>query len=401
MTPMNLKSNSKIKYLVGEENILLKPTSPYLEIVCDLLNELSSSLMKNKIAQQYPDVISFAFWCRRSNIIKLKEKFFLNKNRLGLGIIFHITPSNIPVNFAFSFVFGLLSGNSNIVRVSSKEFEQTRVICESLNEVFKQEKFEMLKKMNVFVKYERDDEITSYFSEISNGRIIWGGDKTIYHIKKLLTSPRCIDIAFSDRFSFCIIDSESILKLEDKQFERLIEGFYNDTFLMDQNACSSPHLVIWTGKNKELAKEKFWNTLYLKVKEKYSLSFVNSVDKYTQFCENAIDLDVKKDLKKYENYLYILNLDSLIEELENHHGKFGYFFEYVTDDLNDLIKIINNKYQTLTYFGIDNKKLKDFVIDNYLMGIDRIVPIGKALDINVIWDGYDIITNLSRIIEVK
>ena len=46
---------------------------------------------------------------------------------------------------------------------------------------------------------------------------------------------------------------------------------------MDQNACSSPHLVIWTGKNKVLAKEKFWNTLYLKVKEKYSLSFVKTI----------------------------------------------------------------------------------------------------------------------------
>lgn len=36
----------------------------------------------------------------------------------------------------------------------------------------------------------------------------------------------------------------------------------------------------------------------------------------------------------------------------------GIFYEYITDDLNDLIKIINNKYQTLTYFGIDNKKLR-------------------------------------------
>ena len=35
-------------------------------------------------------------------------------------MIFHITPSNIPTNFAYSFIFGLLTGNSNIVKVPTK-----------------------------------------------------------------------------------------------------------------------------------------------------------------------------------------------------------------------------------------------------------------------------------------
>ena len=34
-------------------------------------------------------------------------------------------------------------------------------------------------------------------------------------------------------------------------------------------------------------------------------------------------------------------------------------------------------------------------------GIDRIVPIGQALDINFHWDGYDINKVLTRIIELK
>jgi hypothetical protein len=55
----------------------------------------------------------------------------------------------------------------------------------------------------------------------------------------------------------------------------------------------------------------------------------------------------------------------------------------------------------MTYFGVDKTYLLDFVVKNRLAGIDRIVPVGNALDIDVIWDGYDIVKSLSRIIDVK
>jgi hypothetical protein len=68
-------------------------------------------------------------------------------------------------------------------------------------------------------------------------------------------------------------------------------------------------------------------------------------------------------------------------------------------ELNEIIHIISNKFQTLTYFGLNKLSLKDFVIDNKLNGIDRIVPIGQALDISLTWDGFGIIESLSRIVD--
>ena len=35
------------------------------------------------------------------------------------------------------------------------------------------------------------------------------------------------------------------------------------------------------------------------------------------------------------------------------------------------------------------------------MGIDRIVPVGQALDIGLVWDGYNIDKFLTRIIDLK
>ena len=91
----------------------------------------------------------------------------------------------------------------------------------------------------------------------------------------------------------------------------------------------------------------------------------------------------------------------MFDNIDSLRGKFGYFFEHNTDDINKIAHIINTKYQTLTYFGLDKSYLLDFVIRNRLSGIDRIVPVGKALDMDVMWDGYDIVRSLSRIIDVK
>lgn len=399
---MNLKQNNQgIEYLVGSSTIQVTPQEPYSNLSCEFLNDLSISLRNHKKIREFPDVMAFAFWCRNSNINKLREEFKEDKVRLGLGLVFHIAPSNVPINFAFSFVFGLLSGNTNIVRVPSKDFPQVYIICSAIKKLLNTKQYTRISDTTAFVKYARNDAVTAEYSKECNARIIWGGDSTIWNIRKLPVPTRCIDIAFADRYSFSIIDAEAILGINDFDLKRVVEGFYNDTYLMDQNACSSPHLVIWLGKDKAEAQNKFWNSLYIKVKNDYELTPVTAVDKYTLLCENSIELDSVIEFKKFDNLLYVLKMDKLSKDIEKYHGKFGHFFEYESGSLDEIAFIVNNKYQTLTYYGIEKAKLLDFVTDNTLLGIDRIVPVGQAMDMTVIWDGYDIVRNLSRIVDIR
>lgn len=393
--------NDNVTYLVGNQTVSTCPLVPYDALLCEFLNNLSSELRSCKEAAAYPDIMAFAFWCRKANIAKLKADFEDGKARLGLGLVFHITPSNVPINFAFSFVFGLLSGNANIVRVPSKPFLQIGIICAVINRLFCDDKYGEIKAMTAFVKYEQNDEITGIFSANCNARIIWGGDVTIRNIRKLPIPERGVEIAFSDRYSFCVIDAPSVIKLDEAELKRLAESFYNDTYLMDQNACSSPHLIVWLGEEKEAAKERFWMAVYRIVAEKYQLAAVNAVDKYTLLCHNAIELNNIRGFKKHSNHVYRIAIDSLPDNMDTLRGKCGYFYEYDTYDIDSIAHIINSKYQTLTYFGLDKSQLLDFVVKNRLSGIDRIVPVGKALDMGVIWDGYDIVKSLSRIIDVK
>ena len=64
-----------------------------------------------------------------------------------------------------------------------------------------------------------------------------------------------------------------------------------------------------------------------------------------------------------------------------------------------IIPIITNDVQTITYFGINKDEIKNLIIDNGLLGIDRVVPIGRAFDMGPFWDGFDVIQSLSRTIE--
>jgi len=396
--------SDKLQYLVGryERFVGARPLKPYDDLTCAFLADLSECLLSGDI-RRYPDVASFAYWCRRANVARLRAAFENDEARLGLGVVFHVTPANVPINFAFSYAFSLLAGNSSVVRAPTKPFPQTAIVCNALQQLFSHPKHQTVADMTVFARYERDDGITAAFSAVCNARVVWGGDQTIKSMRAILLPERSIEVVFADRYSACVIDGTALVHARGQAIEKLAQDFYNDTYVLDQNACSSPHLVVWLGKGEaiEKAKEKFWDHVYDLAVSRYELQPISAVDKYTLMCRNAIDVPAAVSTKDHGNYVYRVALDSLPKNVDTLRGQCGYFYEYTTDHIDELAAVINARYQTLTYFGCDNSQLLDFVMRNRLTGIDRIVPVGLALDIGIKWDGYDIVRTLSRVIEVR
>lgn len=385
-----------IDYLIGSCNICNLPMQPCNPDILDFISRLSEFLRKDASAKTYPDVMSLAFWCRKSNIAKISKNLIHKEIRLGRGLTFHIAPSNIPVNFAFSFLFSLLAGNANIVRVPTKPFPQIDIICNAIQEILKS--FPEIEKRTAFVRYIADEEQTIDFSMQADTRMIWGGDETISFIRKLPTKPRCIDIVFADRYSLAILNGESILNASEQEIRRLAENFYNDTWLMDQNACSSPQIILWHKDIKE-ARERFWEAAKIYAANCYHIQAASAVDKLTQACSDAINIEGIKEIKLVGSLLYRAELEYLpSSNLENFRGYCGYFYECPIKSLDEFINLITEKMQSLIYYREDPDILRKIVIDNQLRGIDRIVPVGKAMDIGPIWDGYDILGMLSRII---
>ena len=103
----------------------------------------------------------------------------------------------------------------------------------------------------------------------------------------------------------------------------------------------------------------------------------------------------------YGSQIYTVLLKKLDKDNHKLRGKWGFFYEYNTNDINKIKSFINPRYQTLTYFGLEKNTLSKFVLSNKLRGIDRVVPIGQALDMNFFWDGYDINKILTRVVEIR
>ena len=47
----------------------------------------------------------------------------------------------MPVNFIYSFAFGIISGNSNVIKVSEKNFDQVNIFINCFNKISKRKKF--------------------------------------------------------------------------------------------------------------------------------------------------------------------------------------------------------------------------------------------------------------------
>ena len=398
----------KLSYLVGDKNIVMDlphvaPKMPFSEDIMDFLNDLSKELMQNRETKTFSDVMTLGFWLRKSSILSLKKRFVSEESnpRIGRGVAFHIAPSNVPVNYAYSLFTGLLCGNANVVRVPSKDFTQVEIINKAICAVL--EEYPDIKPYIVLLRYERNQEINDILSAFCDVRVIWGGDATIAELRKSLLPPRATEITFADRYSLAVIDSDEYMRLvrddvDNKTAARIASDFYNDTYLSDQNACTSPRVVIWTGSAKEEAKEIFWKKLAALVKEKYFFQPIQGVDKLsTEYIASASGLGAMKQNSKSDNRLVRIQVSELLPKLMDHRGNSGYFYEYDCDDILRIRDFCNDTHcQTIGLVG--EKKIVEPLLKLGIRGVDRVVPIGHTMDFDLIWDGYNLVERFTRTI---
>lgn len=391
-------SFDELEYVIGDaeraENIRnLKSLRPFDDNVLAFFNALSSILRTNR---EFSDVATFGFWCRKAALQIEKSKYDDLSTRLGKGVVFHSTPSNVPVNFAFSFAAGMLAGNANIVRLPGKPYEQVDLICKTIKNLLETEYVELAPYV-CFVKFPPKKEITDAFSMLCDVRVIWGGDGTVSELRQSPIPARTTEITFADRHSIAVIDADEYLKCDNK--EKVTVDFYNDTYFSDQNACTSPRIIFWKGDAIEEAKKEFWRRVQKMIDGKYILAPVQSVGKLTALYRVAAQKNVKK-VASDNMLLTRVHVDEIDTDLMKYKYNSGFFFEYDIRDLSEIIPVCNNRCQTLTYFGLSNEEIKGFFENCRPQGIDRAVPMGKSMDFTLVWDGYDLIRTMSRKVNV-
>ena len=385
----------KLQYIIGNEQCLqemsaVRAWKPFEARAINFCNELSAALLKLDDTAAYSDLIALAFWLRKNNLQRISQQYNMPSDRLGKGLVFHIAPGNVPLSFAYSLATGLLTGNTNVIRLSSRRFEQAEIFCSVLRKLLSNAP-EISQRL-CLIRYPHDRDITDELSAMCHIRIIWGGDATVNTIRRSPIPPRATEITFANRFSICLIDADKYLS--DYNPKKTAHDFFIDTYLTDQNACSSPRIVFWLGTRKDEAKQIFWRALHNEIHD-YNLASVTTVDKLLTFCkfaaENACRLMIEDDFK-----IMRVAVEKPSAAMLENIGSGGYFYECDIAETSDILPICTWELQTISYIGADENKLQELVLSNAPDGVDRIVPVGRTMEFNFVWDGRDVITEMTR-----
>lgn len=379
----------------------LTPFAAFNHSAISFLNALGNCIIRDRRSKEFPDLVTFAFWCSRSNLSLIQKKFTTNHYSVGRGIVFHITPGNVPLNFAYSLASGILTGNTNIVKVPSQDFTQIGIFSDCLNMVLADSTFDEWKSRIFLLRYKNVRRITDALSQICDVRIIWGGDEAINEVRASHLKPKSFDLIFADRYSFSVIKSAAYLEASNQ--DSIATNFYNDVYLFDQNACTSPHLIIWVGDSSgnQLARKYFWGQLSRIARAKYSLSTFQIIEKtvaaYAVAATNPrsqIEIDPSGAVTR-------VLLQTLPADIETMRCHSGYFLEYFSNSINEVQSFVTRSFQTMSYFGFEKHELSEFFSQNFLLGIDRVVPFGETLGFSLLWDGYNLVSSLTRQFEIN
>ena len=398
VTPSNIHNLDELNL---EKNVL----APFSDILIDFVDDVSKAILKDKFFIEHAELMALAFWMRKSHIKQL-NKYFLEQSSdkllMGRGIVFHMAPSNVDTIFVYSWFISLLVGNSNVLRISDKENIQTSLLINIINTILEMNKYNILRNRIAIIRYGHEDDITLALSQMADVRVIWGGDKTVNHIRTIPIQPTSTELSFADKFSFAVINSKEVIN--DKNIDKLIEKFYNDSFWFGQMACSSVRMITWIGNNEVNLKAKkiFWDKLskYVLLQQPEEIAPADIVNKIVAQCSMAIESDITIDDSSDNPFINRISINNMNEIKEELHCGTGLFYEIEMAKFEDILSSMTKKHQTLAYYGFEKNDLKTILSNKMPNGVDRIVPIGKSLDFSYIWDGYDLFRSFCREIEV-
>jgi hypothetical protein len=394
------KAAEKIEELVAAEFFAHQPLPAFDPLTIDFLDRASAEILKTPDIKEEPDLTALAFWLRKANITSI-IKSFQSTLRAGeiiqpLGVALHIAPSNVDTIFLYSWALALLAGNLNVVRVSQKPAPALDILLAALSRVLNEPRFKSIRARNVVLTYPHDAGANEYLSQTADARLVWGGDKTVSHLRATPAKPTTREISFADKVSHAIIQSEKYLAGSAEERASCAKAFYNDAYQFDQMACSSPHFVVFAGPQPatDKASALFWSALQEELRRRgHGESDSGAMDKLAGAAE-ILGSDARARLMNQNPAVVSAPLESFSALRERRGG--GFFIEARVNDLADLAPALRQGDQTLSYFGFTAEETQQAARVLTLRGIDRIVPIGQALNFGPVWDGYVLLAELTR-----
>jgi hypothetical protein len=374
-------------------------STPFADNVIALSDRISKMLFNSPLATEVPDISSLAFFLRSSSLKKLRDEWFASFPTscvpMPRGRVLHIAPANVEVMFVYSWVISMLCGNANIVRIPSRPSEAIDLLCCCMRDALTA--FPEIARGQCGVTYEVQNSITQGLSKLSNVRVIWGGDETVKSIRALESPAGLRDVVFPNRFSWSAMNASFVQSLSKEHRRELAHKFFNDAYLFDQRACSSPQFVIFVGDRAtcETAHSQFFAELQDVVRTRgYTTDPSQVMEKLSAAALIAAMSDTAV-FNRISPELMSITCQYNSDIRTSTCGG-GFFAVAYINSLEELGEMAASSDQTLTHAGFDSGEIKAALNAIRGRGFDRVVPIGQALQFEPIWDGMNLLNEFSR-----
>lgn len=376
--------------------------APFDNALVDFITDFAKSILLDKGARDYPELIVMANFFKATNIAKLRTELEGRGTYVARGLVFHMAPSNVDSVFLYSSLLSLLCGNLNLIRISRGAGDQVKFIISKLADLLAQDHAALADRFYLMT-YEHDDAITTLISQYCHMRVVWGGDETVNKIRSLPLRPTASEVCFPDRFSAAILRAEAVLNLDQVALSDLCSRFFNDSIWFAQQACSSPRLVSWIGStnNCAAARHLFWQVFNQQMSSKvYENSPGMVMDRFVTSCMVATD-PIHRETTSLAFPTRILLDNQALADIKHYHCGNGLFYEQCFETVPQFFQTLTDREQTLSVFGFDAEEMRRNVQNLPMRAVDRITRIGNALDFNYIWDGYNLLHAFTRQIGIQ
>jgi hypothetical protein len=382
-----------------------KGIKAFTELHRKFLGMLSAEILSGHEYRAHSDLITFGFFIRAANI----AHYFSSKETregyiaVGAGVAMHIAPSNIPMNFAFSWLYGFISGCRNIVRLPSARYEQVDMFLRAFEKTASSSVFKHFAETNYFFRTARESAMLDALVPSVDALLVWGGDATVDYFRKLVQSPSARQLYFPSRQSSLILHSKNVIEvLGSSQKDEFLRRAYNDTFLTDCNACSSPSKVFFVGEERDSVKASELFFSYLE-------SFVRNQEREIPIVRRMMDSLASSGSSEGRvefscHGMAIRGIRTLDGQMSIKRAlRFGAFLVSFKLRFEDVLGDLSQNEQTLIHWGFTEADLFTFVslLGPLSNSASRVVPLGSALDIGFFWEGRDNPTHLVKYLEVK
>lgn len=377
---------------------VLPPFSPQARA---FVADFARGIMRLPQLREFPELATLAHWFRPAALDHLAQRALAPEGSLALarGLVFHLAPANVDVLFAYAWLMSLLCGNANLARLSQKPGAQREALVALLQEMHARGGHEDILGRTVLLTYPHDDAITADISAACHARVAWGGDATVARIRAIPLAPLALELSFPDRFGVAAFSAAAVSAVPDPELPELARRFCNDVLWFGQQACSSPRCLYWIGEADAIAaaKARFWPAVRAQARqfEDETAAMMGRITDAHLLAATGHEVALRDPLTAYPLRLAAARADGGVRSLQSGHGL---VVEVDLPRLDALAAQLDDRDQTLVQHGFGRDELAGLLAALAGRAIDRVVPVGRALDFHHVWDGTDLFRTFTRLV---